>query len=78
MSLSLILICVALLLATGAGAVALHRDATRLVYGASMAWVISQGNGRVQRVTRPNCYQVATAWSIAAAAAASSLSNRCA
>jgi formate hydrogenlyase subunit 3/multisubunit Na+/H+ antiporter MnhD subunit len=37
MSLTLILACVALLLATGAGAVALRRDATRLVYGASLA-----------------------------------------
>jgi len=36
MSLALILVCIALLLATGAGAVA-HRHAARLVYGASLA-----------------------------------------
>ena len=37
MSLTLILICIALLLTTGAVAVGLRRDATRLVYGASLA-----------------------------------------
>jgi hydrogenase-4 component B len=37
MSLPLILICIALLLATGAGAIALRRDATPLVYGTSLA-----------------------------------------
>ena len=37
MALPLILICIALLLATAAGAIALRRDATRRVYGASLA-----------------------------------------
>jgi formate hydrogenlyase subunit 3/multisubunit Na+/H+ antiporter MnhD subunit len=37
MSLALILVCIALLLATGAGAVVVRRDATRLVYRASLA-----------------------------------------
>jgi formate hydrogenlyase subunit 3/multisubunit Na+/H+ antiporter MnhD subunit len=37
MSLALILVCIALLLATGAGAVVARRDATRLVYRASLA-----------------------------------------
>ncbi len=37
MPLALILVCLALLLATGIGAVAIRQDATRLVYGASAA-----------------------------------------
>jgi formate hydrogenlyase subunit 3/multisubunit Na+/H+ antiporter MnhD subunit len=37
MALALILVAIALLLATGAGAAALRRDATRRVYGASLA-----------------------------------------
>ena len=37
MALPLILICIALLLATAAGAIALRRDATRRLYGASLA-----------------------------------------
>ncbi len=37
MPLALILVCVALLLATGAGAIAARQDATRLVYGACLA-----------------------------------------